>query len=138
MYRSILMAVLTFVSLSSFAAQNKDSITPFACIGAESGLGVARATYQCVSARGQHFVLAIGGLELSAILAANFSTGYAVGPIERGIYDLRLKAGVYKGVGGTVLSGGNLKLIGVGAGLGGQINFGVPADSLFGGQLVIE
>ena len=80
----------------------------------------------------------MSGVEAALILAAKFSIGYAVGPITQGIYEMNLKIGGYKVIGGTVLSGGPLKLIGAGLGVGGGISFGVPADSLFGGQLVIE
>lgn len=125
-------------SITTLNSQQRNAITPFACIGAESAAAVARATYQCLSARGQFFTLSVSGVEISLLLAANFSVGYAVGPIEKGGHEMRLKISGYKTVGGTILSGGPLRLIGAGLGLGGGISYGVPSDSLFGGQLVIE
>ncbi|MFN8845432.1 MAG: hypothetical protein ACK5V3_09615 [Bdellovibrionales bacterium] len=125
-------------SLAISNVEQRKSIIPFACIGTESGAIVARATYQCFSARGQFFTLSIYGVELELLLAANLSFGYATKKIEKGTYELNFKLGAYKGLGGSVINAGPLRLLGVGLGYGGGVSYGVPVDSLFGGQLVIE
>lgn len=124
-------------SILTLPPEVKQNITPFVCIGAESAAVLARATYQCLSTRG-HFTFSVTGIEAALLLAANLSFGYARGPITQGLYKMNVKIGAYKGIGGTIMNGGPLRLFGVGLGLGGEINYGVPADSLFGGQLTIE
>jgi hypothetical protein len=133
--KAVIAALFLFISQQSFAGGIPMPIT---CIGAESGVIASFATYKCMSAMGQPFTITIAGVELSAILAANISVGFATGPIQRGSYEMNFRAGAYKGVGGTIISGGNVHLLGAGLGLGVNLSFGVPADSMFGGQLVIE
>jgi hypothetical protein len=108
----------------------------FLCAGYKLNALVGGTELHCSTLTLQTFKVETLGVELAVELSANIIVGY--GHPEEGIHPLNFSAGLYGLLGGMVMTGGGINMGALGIGIGGHVNYGVPADSLFGGQLRIH
>lgn len=113
---------------------------PIVCAKVTAGALIMGGTsLSCISADLKLFtVTAFGAFQIQLEASANIAGGFLSSDLTTGIYPLDFSAAGYKFVGGGVLSGGGINLVFGGPGLGGHITWGVPSDSMFGGQLEVK
>ncbi|MBX3019775.1 MAG: hypothetical protein KF767_17950 [Bdellovibrionaceae bacterium] len=112
-------------------------IRVMACVQIQGGIVlVAGQGLKCVNSDGDIFTMqSFGAFELTAGIAGGVATGYHYGPARNGNYGVKLGAGLHVLLGGSVLITGPYRILNVGAGAGLQAKWGVPRDSMFGGQI---
>ncbi|MBN8542431.1 MAG: hypothetical protein J0L82_18725 [Deltaproteobacteria bacterium] len=111
---------------------------PFVCVGMQGGIIAGGMGYKCVSSRLDTFTIFSFGVLPIAELSANLVVGSVIGKLKNGIFPVSFTAGAYYKVGGTVMVADGLLFLGAGAGMGAHLNYGVPSDSMFGGQLEVS
>lgn len=108
----------------------------FLCVGYKLNALVGLSEFYCSTLSLQTFKVSSVGVEMAAEASGNILIGYGQ-PVD-GIHEMNFSAGLYGLFGGTIISGGGIKMGGVGLGLGAHLSYGVPSDSLFGGQMIID
>jgi hypothetical protein len=139
---SLLPGKMVDNSVSDEATLNKIGFSsqapnPFVCVGLQGGMLAGGWSYKCVSSRLETFTISSFGVLLIAEVSANLVVGSVIGKVQSGLFPLTFTAGAYYNVGGTVIVGGGLLFLGAGVGMGTHLNYGVPEDSMFGGQLEV-
>lgn len=112
-------------------------IRAFVCVQAQAGIGlVAGHGLACVNTDGDTFSMtSLGAFEFTIGGSGGVALGYHIGPAVSGINSVELGAGLHFGLGGSVLITGDYRLLNLGVGAGITLKYGVPRDSLFGGQV---
>lgn len=117
-----------------------EKIRVMACVQAQGGIFlVAGQGLKCVNSDGDTFTMeSAGAFELSFGVSGGLATGYHYGPARSGYHAVELGAGLHILVGGSVLMTGPYRILNGGVGAGIQLKYGVPRDSLFGGQIRVS